>query len=108
MRGWCFTEKYVNDPRSGSGRCGIKEIYLKAISIAEYQELRGSAEGSEENDNPYAAFDLDKLIQERGLKVEMISASDEAAGLTSTCALEGLETISEQEMAAKNCRIFSR
>jgi tRNA(ile)-lysidine synthetase, C-terminal domain len=74
-------KKYVNDPRSGSGRCGIKEISLKAISIAEYQELIGSAEGSEENDNPYAAFDLDKLFKERGFKAEMIGVSDESSQL---------------------------
>ncbi len=66
MRGWCYRKKYVNDPRSGSGRCGIKEISLKAISTAEYQEIPGSAEGSEEKHNPYAAFDLDKLFSRKG------------------------------------------
>ena len=40
-----------------------------------------SAEGSEENDNPYAAFDLDKLFKERGFKAEMIGVSDESSRL---------------------------
>lgn len=74
-------KKYVNEPRSGSGRHDIRGISTKAISIAEYQEFRGSAEGSEEKDNPHAAFDLDKLFKERGFKAEMIGVSDESSRL---------------------------
>ncbi len=32
-----YRKKYVNDLRSGSGRCGIRDFFKKAISIAEYQ-----------------------------------------------------------------------
>ena len=70
-------KEHGGNSHSDSVGCGIKEISIKAISIAEYRELRGNTE----KDDLYAAFDLDKLIQERGLKAEMISASDESSWL---------------------------
>ncbi|WLD76706.1 tRNA lysidine(34) synthetase TilS [Mogibacterium neglectum] len=69
-------EKHGDDSYTESESWDITDISISSISIAEYLGIRGGLNGSKEKRALYAAFDLDKLIRERGLETEIVCATN--------------------------------